>query len=117
MQMLASITYVLFCRVVCTLRCYGFEIHIPCAFDCRVLSLDSLGERRGLVLNILDLKKLLGGCSQLEVGHSICLLAMELIISIVYLFIYFLLRLWNQSGHLYFLLRNTPCPQMFDLIF
>jgi hypothetical protein len=88
MQMLASITYVLFCRVVCTLRCYGFEIHIPCAFDCRVLSLDSLGERRGLVLNILDLKKLLGGCSQLEVGHSICLLAMELIISIVYLFIY-----------------------------
>jgi hypothetical protein len=54
-----------------------------------VLSLDSLGERRGLVLNILDLQKLLVGCSQLGVGHSICLLAMELIISIIRLFIYF----------------------------
>jgi len=33
-----------------------------------VLSLNSLGERRGLVVNFSDLQELLNGCSQLEVG-------------------------------------------------
>jgi len=31
-----------------------------------VLSLNSLGERRGLVVNFSDLQELLNGCSQLE---------------------------------------------------
>ncbi|TVU48468.1 hypothetical protein EJB05_08106, partial [Eragrostis curvula] len=34
--------------------------------DLRVLSLNSLGERRGLVVNFSDLQELLNGCSQLE---------------------------------------------------
>ena len=33
-----------------------------------MLSLNSLGERRGLVVNLSDIQELLNGCSQLEVG-------------------------------------------------
>jgi len=36
-----------------------------------VLSLNSLGARRGLVVNFSDLQELLNGCSQLEVGYNI----------------------------------------------
>lgn len=35
-----------------------------------MLSLNSLGARRGLVVNFSDLQELLNGCSQLEVGYS-----------------------------------------------
>jgi hypothetical protein len=36
-----------------------------------VLSLSSLGARRGLVVNFSDLQELLNGCSQLEVGYNL----------------------------------------------
>jgi len=36
-----------------------------------VLSLNSLGARRGLVVNFSDLQELLNGCSQLEVGYNL----------------------------------------------
>lgn len=36
-----------------------------------MLSLNSLGARRGLVVNFSDLQELLNGCSQLEVGKQL----------------------------------------------
>ena len=36
-----------------------------------MLSLNSLGARRGLVVNFSDLQELLNGCSQLEVGYNL----------------------------------------------
>lgn len=55
-----------FSRTVC---CYDIE----CTFSYgrRVLSLNSLGARRGLVVNFSDLQELLNGCSQLEVGKQL----------------------------------------------
>ncbi|KAL6648843.1 hypothetical protein ACP70R_013067 [Stipagrostis hirtigluma subsp. patula] len=41
------------------------ELGTTCS-DLRVLSLNSLGERRGLVVDFSDLQELLSGCSQLE---------------------------------------------------
>jgi hypothetical protein len=55
------------CLVELYVHCDAMVLNFIFPFGCRVLSLDSLGERRGLVLNFSDLQKLLNGCSQLEV--------------------------------------------------
>ncbi|GJN09169.1 hypothetical protein PR202_ga27151 [Eleusine coracana subsp. coracana] len=56
-----DLRYGMLCQtfVVMLLRC--LLLHL-------VLSLDTLGERRGLVVNFSDLQELLNGCSQLECG-------------------------------------------------
>ena len=50
--------------------CY-YDIECMFSYGRRVLSLNSLGARRGLVVNFSDLQELLNGCSQLEVGYNL----------------------------------------------